>query len=457
MHRIDPHRTLSGELSPPSSQNASRAPSIRELGPPGPPPYSPSIDSVTGIPPRSGTSPAPPQTSTPPSFGPGQVIPPPRGDSSRPPQPPGSSILGPGPNQPGPNGMMGLPPRPNMRDGPPSFSPGQIVPPPRGESVRSPPPINVMNGMPPREIVRSPPPMNGMNNIDRPQGPINGPPRNGSMGPPRPPMGGPGQGPGQVPFFPGPMHSIPGHPPPAPQGPLPTPMPPQIPQQHIPPQPTPQAHIARTPSDPSYLGGVRKSPSTRSLGSQYDRQQPLSAPPVPNLPGGFPPQRPNGVPPPRLDPSGQLRPMLPSAALPRIVSAAPEFVTEPSPPPSPTEEIPKGPVESSVLATMKCKVFLKQHHAQWKSLGTAKLTLYEQRPTMIKQLVVEADSKSRTLLISTIVLTDGVERVGKTGVAIELSDQGSRTGIVYMLQLRNETSAGGLFETLLAGSDRSGK
>ena len=67
---------------------------------------------------------------------------------------------------------------------------------------------------------------------------------------------------------------------------------------------------------------------------------------------------------------------------------------------------------------------------------------------------VEAE-KDKSPMISTIVLTDGVERVGKTGVAIELSDRGRRTGIVYMLQLRNEQSAGGLFDSLLANSDRS--
>lgn len=107
---------------------------------------------------------------------------------------------------------------------------------------------------------------------------------------------------------------------------------------------------------------------------------------------------------------------------------------------------------------MKCKVFHKQHHAQWKSLGSARLELYRQEPTNIKQLVVKADSKDKGVLISTIVLTDGVERVGKTGVAIELSDaKGGRTGVVYMIQLRSENAAGGLFETLLAGSDRSSK
>jgi hypothetical protein len=104
---------------------------------------------------------------------------------------------------------------------------------------------------------------------------------------------------------------------------------------------------------------------------------------------------------------------------------------------------------------MKCKVFLKQQHAQWKSLGAARLKLYRESPTNVKQLVVEAENKAKTILISTIVLTDGVERVGKTGVAVELSDKGARTGIVYMIQLRNESSAVGLFDSLLAGSDRS--
>lgn len=60
------------------------------------------------------------------------------------------------------------------------------------------------------------------------------------------------------------------------------------------------------------------------------------------------------------------------------------------------------------------------------------------------------------MLISTIVLSDGVERLGKTGVAIELSDNGARTGIVYMIQLRSEKSAGGLFDSLIADSDRAG-
>lgn len=120
--------------------------------------------------------------------------------------------------------------------------------------------------------------------------------------------------------------------------------------------------------------------------------------------------------------------------------------------PNPTRDA--GP--AVISAQMKCKVFLKQSHQQWKALGGARLKLYVQTSTNIKQLVVESDSKDKTMLISTIVLTDGVERVAKTGVAVEISDvNGSRTGIIYMIQLRNEDSAGGLFDSLIAGSDRA--
>ena len=131
----------------------------------------------------------------------------------------------------------------------------------------------------------------------------------------------------------------------------------------------------------------------------------------------------------------------------------------------PEDDSPISPVDPSpprdagpavISAQMKCKVFLKQSHQQWKALGGARLKLYVQTSTNIKQLVVESDSKDKTMLISTIVLTDGVERVAKTGVAVEISDvNGSRTGIIYMIQLRNEDSAGGLFDSLIAGSDRA--
>lgn len=196
--------------------------------------------------------------------------------------------------------------------------------------------------------------------------------------------------------------------------------------------------------------GLRKAASSGTLAAQFEQVSMNGPrPPVPGM-GGMPP---GGIHAP------QARMLLPSALQNRVVSSvgAADPDDDASPPTSPrasSDAAPTGPIVSTVIAQMKCKVFLQQQHQQWKSLGSGNLRVFLQQPINVKQLVVEADDRKRTLLISTIVLTDGVERVGKTGVAIELSDQGVRAGIVYMIQLKNETSAKGFFDTLLQGSDR---
>jgi hypothetical protein len=222
-------------------------------------------------------------------------------------------------------------------------------------------------------------------------------------------------------------------------------------------------------SDPNMStqgSSMPRSPSGRSVSSQ-PRQVDMMVPPIPNIPtirgpgshlsdssGGSPHN-----PPSRSRSAEPLRPLDPPSAR---FSAFPNINTDlprdehDSPPASPEEEEVAALTGPAVIsAQMKCKVFLKQAHQQWKSLGAAKLKLYAQPGKNIKQLVVESDSSSKAMLISTIVLTDGVERVAKTGVAVEISDRGKRTGIIYMIQLRNENSAMGLFESLLAGSDRA--
>ena len=225
--------------------------------------------------------------------------------------------------------------------------------------------------------------------------------------------------------------------------------------QFAPPNPPYGVPPGRAPSDPSFQGGIRKNSSPLASPSDPGRALPFDGslhPAMASSPNLLLPHT-NSMGP--VGGESHLRPALPS-----VQFRAPSMVVapdEPSPPTSPTitKSVPTGPVTSSVSAQMKCKVFLKQGHAQWKSLGSAKLKLYLQQPTNVKQLVVETEDKNKSVLISTIVLSDGVERVGKTGVAVELSDNGARTGIVYMIQLRNEQSAVGLFESLLQGSDRT--
>lgn len=221
---------------------------------------------------------------------------------------------------------------------------------------------------------------------------------------------------------------------------------------------------SRPASDRS-SGSIRKSSSSHSLASEFERRQygaPGPYPPVPGMPDDLPlPNRPfisrsgSSSSLSSLGAGSPLKLALPSAQF--SIKSISSFA-DPSPPTSPVEETPKptGPTTSKVTSQMKCKVFLQEHHAKWKSIGAARLMLYHESPTNIKQLVVEADSSKKNVLISTLILEDGVERVGKCGVAVNLSDKGVRTGVVYMIQTKNEKDASELFNALLAGSDRSG-
>ncbi|KZT05969.1 uncharacterized protein LAESUDRAFT_750365 [Laetiporus sulphureus 93-53] len=208
-------------------------------------------------------------------------------------------------------------------------------------------------------------------------------------------------------------------------------------------------------------GSFRRPVPSRLPRSQYDTMSTASAPIVPAFSRDAPQSRPNFFP--RAESLSSMRslhpqlqprhpPLLPSQQM--RLPPVPATLQETSPPCSPVEETPPwtGPTTTHITMQMKCKVFLQQQHQQWKSLGYANLKLYCELPTYVKQLVV---NKDKSILISTIILADGVERVGKTGVAVELSDRGRRSGIIYMLQLRNEKSAEELFERLIAGSDRS--
>jgi len=237
-----------------------------------------------------------------------------------------------------------------------------------------------------------------------------------------------------------------------------------------PPAPPPHPTLSHYSDPMMHTQGstMPRSPSARSVSSQ-PRQVDMMVPPIPNIPtirgpGSHLSDSSGGSfhnPPSRSRSAEPLRPLDPPSArfssFPNINTDLPRDEHD-SPPASPEEEEVAALTGPAVIsAQMKCKVFLKQSHQQWKSLGAAKLKLYAQPGPgkSIKQLVVESDSSSKAMLISTIVLTDGVERVAKTGVAVEISDRGKRTGIIYMIQLRNENSAMGLFESLLAGSDRA--
>ncbi|PWY99769.1 hypothetical protein BCV70DRAFT_145112, partial [Testicularia cyperi] len=391
----------------PSSTTSPRSPSPSQFG--GPPPHSgmPGFGNGGGRPPQGG------------ARAPGMMS-------------PTNGMLSPdtspafGPSRMGPGGLMspGMGRPPLMRD--PNMPPGSPGGGPPNGAPRGPfGPGGAPNGFPQH---RGPSPVPGQM-----------PPGMGPGGPGGPPGMGPGMGPGMSPGMgpggggPGPFMQNGG-----PRPPMPRPPPP--------------------PSQKVQQAGGRNGAWNPSMGPR----DPTRRPSAPNLrqashgsSGGARTSdegegRPRDMTRTRsVSSTGSIAPKLPSAMM-KAGRDKGERGTDVSPPTSPVQKK-SEPMRSTVSAQMRCKLFLKQSHAQWKSLGNARLKLYHILPDDVKQLVVENDRKT---LISTIILTDGVERVGKVGVAVELSDRGNRTGIVYMLQMRSEESAGGLFGQLLEGSDR---
>ncbi|CDW97952.1 hypothetical protein [Sporisorium scitamineum] len=375
------------------------------------------------------------------------------------PRSPSPSQFGPGSGPGGPGGPCPPMLRPGMMSpgngtlspdtspafGPARYGPGGFGPNgPNGPMNMGRPPLMQDPHMPPRS-----------------PGGMRGP--GGSRGPMQFPRGGPSPVPGRMPGpggsspgF-GPVHVRPG------MGPGPGPAPGMGPGGPMPPfaNGAPRSPMGRTPpggpGGPSWMQGLPP-PPPNGMGPREAMRRPSA----PNLRqashgssgGGRTSDEGDGgrslIRTRSVSSTGSTAPKLPSAMMKEGRDRS-ERGTDISPPSSPVSKR-QGPFRSTVSAQMRCKLFLKQSHAQWKSLGNARLKLYHILPDDVKQLVVENDRKT---LISTIVLTDGVERVGKVGVAVELSDQGNRTGIIYMLQMRSEESAGGLFGQLLEGSDRT--
>ncbi|KAG8782987.1 hypothetical protein FRC15_005959 [Serendipita sp. 397] len=148
------------------------------------------------------------------------------------------------------------------------------------------------------------------------------------------------------------------------------------------------------PRNPNHLGPVPpplRQPSPGAGGPM---------PPGPPFDNGMPPMGPGMMrpgPPPFAGPPQQFGSPRMSMAPSLAMQSGPRpgggggHPDDHSPPTSPTAT---GPTTTSITATMRCKVFLKQQHQQWKALGSGKLKLYHTVPTNVKQMVVESDSSN---------------------------------------------------------------
>ncbi|CAG8525443.1 3113_t:CDS:2 [Dentiscutata heterogama] len=101
-------------------------------------------------------------------------------------------------------------------------------------------------------------------------------------------------------------------------------------------------------------------------------------------------------------------------------------------------------IEKSIKLAMecRCKLFLQNDHGIWTNLGWGVMKLEIESPSQRKKLVVNSEKQNKKL-VDSIVREDGVERVGRAGVAITLNniDLANNRRIIYMMQMKEEAMA----------------
>ncbi|KAF0445502.1 GEF1 protein [Gigaspora margarita] len=99
--------------------------------------------------------------------------------------------------------------------------------------------------------------------------------------------------------------------------------------------------------------------------------------------------------------------------------------------------------KSSKLAMeCRCRLFLQNDHGIWTNLGWGKMQLEIESPSQRRKLVVNSEKQNKKL-VDAILREDGVERVGRAGVAITLNsiDPANSKRIIYMMQMKEEAMA----------------
>ncbi|CAG8505774.1 983_t:CDS:2 [Acaulospora colombiana] len=94
---------------------------------------------------------------------------------------------------------------------------------------------------------------------------------------------------------------------------------------------------------------------------------------------------------------------------------------------------------SEQMMEEKIKVFLQKGYGAWTNLGWGTMNLSVEA-SQRKRIIINSN-KQKAKLIDAILLDDGVERIGKTNIAITLNRIDTTRRIVYMMQLKDEKTA----------------
>ncbi|CAG8594118.1 10666_t:CDS:10 [Acaulospora morrowiae] len=107
--------------------------------------------------------------------------------------------------------------------------------------------------------------------------------------------------------------------------------------------------------------------------------------------------------------------------------------------------------ETISLMESKCRIFLKNDHAMWTNFGWGMMMVLLETPLNQKRIKIISDRQKKSKLVDAIIWEAGVEKVGKTGVAITINNIHGSYGaapIIYMIQMKDEATANKAFKIM---------
>ncbi|KAI8372051.1 hypothetical protein EDC96DRAFT_552231 [Choanephora cucurbitarum] len=103
------------------------------------------------------------------------------------------------------------------------------------------------------------------------------------------------------------------------------------------------------------------------------------------------------------------------------------------------------PQSSRPILQCKAKLFIKNETSSWSAFGSVNMQISQQSPSMRMLIEIQND---KTKLVSSIVRSGNVEKIGPKRISFLLTDESSKTSIVYMIHVREDQNASKIFEYL---------
>ncbi|KAI8140120.1 hypothetical protein BJV82DRAFT_623984 [Fennellomyces sp. T-0311] len=111
------------------------------------------------------------------------------------------------------------------------------------------------------------------------------------------------------------------------------------------------------------------------------------------------------------------------------------------------------PQTLSPLMQCRCKLFSQQEHSTWNNMGSVTLRISQQMPSKKTHVYME---NGKYKLISAVVMSSNVQRINPKRVSFLLTNEQTRTSMVYMVHLKDEKTADKIFEYVRTKNAQNG-